>query len=117
MSFKILRVASCLQCLPWNPYYDFNTTSFFATVGHNLVSYKPSPSIDYDFKTVLDLPILSSYYFDLFVPADVEAEIKVLPNNNACGLYSCPVRTLKLSSQISIFKPLALSQLSLKPLK
>ena len=76
MSFKILRVASCLQCLPWNPYYDFNTTRFFATVGHNLVSYKPSPSIDYDFKTVLDLPILSSYYFDLSSPQTLKPKSK-----------------------------------------
>ena len=34
-----------------------------------------------DFSTFLDTPIQSSFYFDPFVPAEVEDEIKVLPNN------------------------------------
>ena len=54
----------------------------------------------------LDPPIQSSFYFDPFVPAEVKDEIKVLPNNKAYGLYSCPVSILKLSSHI-ISQPLA----------
>ena len=76
----------------------------------------------------LYLPIVSSFYFDPFVSAKVEAEIKMLPNNKAYGLYSCPaVRILKLSHHIisqplaQIFNvsvyPQALSQLNLKSLK
>ena len=53
-----------------------------------------------------DPPIQSSFYFDPFVPAEVKDEIKVLPNNKAYGLYSCPVSILKLSSHI-ISQPLA----------
>ena len=66
----------------------------------------PSSSPDHDFSTFLDPPIQSSFYFDPFVPAEVEDEIKVLPNNKAYGLYSCPVSILKLSSHI-ISQPLA----------
>ena len=54
----------------------------------------------------LDPPIQSSFHFDPFVPAEVEDEIKVLPNNKAYGVYSCPVSILKLSSHI-ISQPLA----------
>ena len=49
---------------------------------------------------------LRSFYFDPFASAEVEAEIKVLLNNKAYGLYSCPVSILKLSSHI-ISQPLA----------
>ena len=48
----------------------------------------------------LDPPIVRSFYFYPFVPAEVEAEIKMLPNKEAYGLYSCPVRILKLSGHI-----------------
>ena len=54
----------------------------------------------------VDLQIQSSFYFDPFAPAEVEDEIKVLPNNKAYGLYPCPVSILKLSSHI-ISQPLA----------
>ena len=65
-----------------------------------MASCIPSSSPDHDFSTFLDPPIQSSFYFDPFVPAEVEDEIKVLPNNKAYGLYSCPVSILKLSSHI-----------------
>ena len=78
----------------------------FATVGHKLASCIPSSSPDHDFSTFLDPPVQSSFYFDPFVPAEVEDEIKVLPNNKAYGLYSCPVSILKLSSHITS-QPLA----------
>ena len=71
-----------------------------------MASCIPSSSPDHDFSTFLDPPIQSSFYFDPFVPAEVEDEIKVLPNNKAYGLYSCPVSILKLSSHI-ISQPLA----------
>ena len=48
----------------------------------------------------------SSFYFDPFASAEVEAEIKVLPNNKAYGLYLYPVSILKLSSHV-ISQPLA----------
>ena len=83
--------------------HQFKTT---ATVGHKLASCIPSSSPDHDFSTFLDPPIQSSFYFDPFVPAEVEDKIKVLPNNKAYGLYSCPVSILKLSSHI-ISQPLA----------
>ena len=69
-------------------------TRFFATVGHKLASCIPSSSSDHDFSTFLEPLIQSSFYFDPFVPAEVEAEIKVLPNNKAYGLYSCSVSIL-----------------------
>ena len=80
--------------------------AFFATVGCKLASCIPSSSPDHDFSTFLDRPVQSSFYFDPFAPAEVEAEIKALPNNKAYGLYSCPVSILKLSSHI-ISQPLA----------
>ena len=91
-------------CNPKEISNSLNT--FFATVGHKLASCIPSSSPDHDFSTFLDPPIQSSFYFDPFVPAEVEDEIKVLPNNKAYGLYSCPVSILKLSSHI-ISQPLA----------
>ena len=90
-----------------NPKEISNSLStFFATVGHKLASCIPSSLSHHDFSTFLDPPIQSFSYFDPFAPAEVEAEIKVLPNNKAYGLYSCPVSILKLSSHI-ISQPLA----------
>ena len=91
-------------CNPKEISNSFNT--FSATVGHKLASCIPSSSPVHDFSTFLDPLIQSSFYFDPFAPAEVEAEIKVLPNNKAYGLYSCPVSILKLSSHI-ISQPLA----------
>ena len=54
---------------------------------HNLASCIPPSSPDHDFSTFLDPPIQSSFYFDLFALAEVEAEIKVVPNKKAYGLY------------------------------
>ena len=91
----------------YNPKEISNSlNTFFATVGHKLASCIPSSSPDHDFSTFLDPPIQSSFYFDPFVPTEVEDEIKVLPNNKAYRLYSCPVSILKLSSHI-ISQPLA----------
>ena len=66
-------------------------------------------------------------HLDPFAPEEVEDEIKVLPNNKAYGLYSCPVSILKLSSHIISLSPQlkslmfqypeALSPLNLKPPK
>ena len=80
--------------------------TFFATVGHKSASCMPSSSPDHDFSTFLDPPGQSSFYFDPFVPAEVEDEIKVLSNDKVYGLYSSPVSILKLSSHI-ISQPLA----------
>ena len=91
-------------CNPKEISNSFNT--FSATVGHKLASCIPSSSPVHDFSTFLDPLIQSSFYFAPFAPAEVEAEIKVLPNNKAYGLYSCPVSILKLSSHI-ISQPLA----------
>ena len=90
-----------------NPKEISNSLStFFATVGHKLASCIPSSLSHHDFSTFLDPPIQSFSYFDPFAPAEVEAEIKVLPNNKVYGVYSCPVSILKLSSHI-ISQPLA----------
>ena len=73
----------------YNPKEISNSlNTFFATVGHKLASCIPSSSPDHDFSTFFDPPIQSSFYFDPFVPAEVEDEIKVLPNNKAYGLSS-----------------------------
>ena len=63
---------------------------FFATAGHKLAFCIPSLPPDHDFSPFLDPPIVSAS-FDPFSPAEVEAEIKMLPSNKAYGLYSCPV--------------------------
>ena len=97
--------------------------TFSATVGHKLASRIPSSSPDHDFSTFLDPPIQGSFYFDPFAPGEVEAEIRVLPNDKAYGLYSCPVSILKLSLKtlssnlLMFYYPQALSQLNLKPPK
>ena len=48
----------------------------------------------------------SSFAFNTVLPCEVEAEINLLPPNKALGLYSCPVRILKVACQ-TLSKPLA----------
>ena len=48
----------------------------------------------------------SSFFFDPVSSMELETEILLLPTNKSLGLYSCPVRVLKSSSNV-LSRPLA----------
>ena len=43
---------------------------------------------------------MNTFYFNPIIPWDVECQILNLANNKACGLYSSPVKLLKLAKSI-----------------
>ena len=44
--------------------------------------------------------VYSTLFFDAIIPNDIESEISNLQSNKANGLYSCPVKLLKLAKHI-----------------
>ena len=42
----------------------------------------------------------NSFYFDPIIPQEIETEISLLPYNKALGLYSTPVKLLKLAKSV-----------------
>ena len=77
---------------------------YFATVGSKLASKIPQTiNTFYDY---LDPPLNRTFFFDPIIPEDINLEISVLQDNKAHGLYSSPVRLLKLAKRV-ISVPLA----------
>jgi len=76
----------------------------FATVGCKLASKIPQ-TIN-TFSDYLDPPLNHSFFFDPIIPEDKNLEISFLQDNKAHGLYSSPVKLLKLANGV-ISVPLA----------
>ena len=77
---------------------------YFATVGS-----KPASKIPQTINTFfdyLDPPLNRTFVFDPIIPEDINLEISLLQDNKAYGLYSSPVRLLKLTTRV-ISVPLA----------
>ena len=77
---------------------------YFAEVGPNLASNIPLTD-----KTVLDYldePVHNTFYFLPIVQKEIQDEINSLSQNKSSGLYSCPVKLLKLGS-LQISEPLS----------
>ena len=77
---------------------------YFATVGSILASKIPQ-TIN-TFFDYLDPPLNRTFFFDPIIPEDINLEISILQDNKAHGLYSSPVKLLKLSKRV-ISVPLA----------
>ena len=77
---------------------------YFATVGDKLAS--AIPEVSGTFSNYLDPPLSNTCYFDPIIPQEVESEIMTLPGSKAYGLYSSPVKLLKLARSF-ISLPLA----------
>ena len=71
---------------------------YFATVGSKLASKIPQ-TIN-TFFDYLDPPLNRTFFFDPIIPEDINLEISILQDNKAHGLYSSPVRLLKLAKRI-----------------
>ena len=76
---------------------------YFATVGDKLASAIP---VSGTFSNYLDQPLSNTFYFDPIIPQEVESEIITLLESKAYGLYSSPVKLLKLARSF-ISLPLA----------
>ena len=74
---------------------------YFATVGSKLASKIPQ-TIN-TFFDYLDPPLNHTFFFDPIIPEDINLERQ---DNKAHGLYSSPVRLLKLAKRV-ISVPLA----------
>ena len=77
---------------------------YFAPVGSKLASKIPQ-TIN-TFFDYLDPPLNRTFFFDPIIPEDINLEISILKDNKAHGLYSSPVRLLKLAKRV-ISVPLA----------
>ena len=77
---------------------------YFATVGDKLASDIPEASGT--FSNYLDPPLLNTFYFDPIISQEIESEIITLSESKAYGLYSSPVKRLKLARSV-ISLPLA----------
>ena len=74
---------------------------YFSSIGDQLAT--DIPEVNTTFSDYLDPPLQNSFYFDPIIPQEIETEISLLPYNKALGLYSTPVKLLKLAkSAISI---------------
>ncbi|CAH3039186.1 unnamed protein product [Porites lobata] len=71
---------------------------YFATVGSKLASKIPH-TIN-TFSDYLDRPLNRTFFFDPIIPEDINLEISILQDNKAHGLYSSPVRLLKLAKRV-----------------
>ena len=77
---------------------------YFATVGSKLASKIPQTlNTFFDY---LDTPLNRIFFFDPIIPEDINFEISILQDNKAHGLYSSPVRLLKVAKSV-ISVPLA----------
>ena len=77
---------------------------YFATVGCKLAPKIPQ-TIN-TFSDYLDPPLNRTFVFDPIIPEDINLEISNLQDNKAHGLYSSPVKLLKLANEV-ISVPLA----------
>ena len=74
---------------------------YFSSIGHQLAT--DIPEANTTISDYLDPPLQNSIYFDPIIPQEIETEISLLPYDKALGLYSNPVKLLKLAeSAISI---------------
>ena len=71
---------------------------YFATVGNKLAS--DIPETINTFFDYLDPPINCTFFFDPIISEDINLEISILQDNKAQGLYSSPVRLLKLAKSV-----------------
>jgi len=77
----------------------------FAEIGPNLSNSIPSTN-----KSVLDYlgqPTKNTFSFLPIIPKEIEDEINTLSINKATGLYSCPVKLLKLGGSL-LCEPLSI---------
>ena len=79
----------------------------FASVGPQLASKIPHSPIHFSQYLPIDSTPSSSFAFNIVLPCEIETEINSLPRNKALGLYSCPVRILKVACQF-VSNPLAI---------
>lgn len=77
---------------------------YFTPVGSKLAS--KIPQTRNSFFDYLDPPLNHTFFFDPIIPEDINLEISILQDNKAHGLYSSPVRFLKLAKRI-MYVPLA----------
>ena len=77
---------------------------YFATAGSKLASKIPQTITT--FFDYLDPPFNRTFFFDPIIPEDINLEISILQDNKTHGLYSSPVRLLKLAKGV-ISVPLA----------
>ena len=77
----------------------------FAEVGPNLVKWHPLT--DESVTKYLGQPANNTFSFILVIANDIQDEMNLLPNTKASGLYSCPVKLLKVASKL-ISEPLSL---------
>ena len=71
---------------------------YFATVGSKLASKIPQ-NIN-TFFDYLDPTLDRTFFFDPIIPEDLNLEISILQANKAYGLYSSPIRLLKLVKRV-----------------
>ena len=74
-------------------------------MGPNLAS--GIPVTDESVTNYLGQPVNNTFSFFPVIANDILDEINLLPNNKASGLYSCPVKLLKLGGKL-ISEPLSL---------
>ena len=68
---------------------------YFSSIGDQLAT--DIPEVNTTFSDYLDPPLQNSFYFYPIIPQEIETEISLLPYNKAPGLYSTPVKLLKLA--------------------
>ena len=68
---------------------------YFSSIRHQLAT--DIPEVNTTFSDYLDPPLQNSFYFDPIITQKIETEISLLPYNKALGLYSTPVKLLKLA--------------------
>ena len=73
------------------------------TVGSKLASKIPQ-TIN-TFFDYLDPPLNRTFFFDPIIPEDINLEISILQDNKVHGLYSSPVRLLKLAKRVISVPP------------
>ena len=80
---------------------------YFSSIGHQLAT--DIPEANTTISDYLDPPLQNSIYFDPIIPQEIETEISLLPYNKALGLYSTPVKVLKLAKSV---KSIPLTEIS-----
>ena len=75
-----------------------HSTNTFSSIGHQLAT--DIPKVNTTFSDYLDPPLQNSFYFDPIIQQEVETEISLLPYNKTLGLYSTPVKPLKLAKSV-----------------
>ena len=80
---------------------------YFSSIGH--LRATDIPEANTTISDYLDQPLQNSIYFDPIIPQEIETEISLLLYNKALGLYSTPVKVLKLAKSV---KSIPLTEIS-----